>query len=158
MSIWRMERRFRPLESTHNVPTTHKLIQNHAADALSQNSLLAKLAVIFSLSFNCAVLFAEDSHLNQLMGSKTEPESCGEKDRNYFPNACGVFDQKTQLWQLATSDCLQLPGDRYQYTHCSGRKMIFPAIAAPEMKGFRLCCRDSTECPGARFVAICQKK
>ena len=80
----------------------------------------------------------------------SEPPPCGDQGKDNRPNWCGV--KIGGVWTLQKSSCQKLGDGTFVYTHCSGSTLTIP----DQQDGTsHSCCTESSECPGAYYVAQC---
>jgi hypothetical protein len=84
-------------------------------------------------------VLSEDS----LKKESPAPELCGSQDLDNRPNWCSKLVDET--WVQYKSQCKKVGDRSFIYKHCSGEEK--------EVSGS--CCMESTECPGAFYVAEC---
>jgi hypothetical protein len=92
--------------------------------------------VIFAifLRYMCCPVFADDI------------QTCGDQGTDNRPNWCARPDGTGGLVQ-GKSECRKVSDTQFEYTHCSGSKKTYT--------GSSQCCAQSSQCPGAFYVAEC---
>ncbi|MBR1220679.1 hypothetical protein JQ557_21945 [Bradyrhizobium sp. U87765 SZCCT0131] len=73
-------------------------------------------------------------------------QTCGNQGTDNRPNWCARPNGAGGLVQ-GKSQCRKISDTQYEYTHCSGSTTVYT--------GNSQCCTQSTECPGAFYVADC---
>ena len=92
--------------------------------------------VIFAIfiQYMCCPVFADDIQTCGDLGTDNRPNWCAR------PNGAGGLVQ-------GKSECRKISDTQFEYTHCSGSKQTYT--------GDLQCCVESTQCPGAFYIAIC---
>jgi hypothetical protein len=103
-------------------------------------SFLAIFPGLFALTFSFFVGLSSTSALGD------EIQTCGDLGTDNRPNWCARPDGAGGISQ-GKSECLKITDTQYEYTHCSGSKKNY-TFSNP-------CCVQSSQCPGAFYIAEC---
>lgn len=98
-----------------------------------------------AISVFCAVVLVGPSFATNDQPTEPQPPSCGSLDQDNRPNICARL--VGGHWAVNPSKCVRLGEGRYRYTHCNG--------STQEIQGQGLCCVESRECKGAKYLASC---
>jgi hypothetical protein len=77
--------------------------------------------------------------------SAQTPQFCRDQGNDNRPNWCQVLKDNT--WVQTKSTCKKISEGDFLFTSCSG--------VSSHQVGTDFCCIESSECPGAYYVAIC---